>query len=960
MRAFDWSKTPLGPAGDLAAEPAQRGEHPAAVEGVRSSCSGAPSSSSSTTTPTGRSSAASTRRARACPAREAWSEIWDTVLHELLRGRASPPARRTGRATGCSSSSGTGTPRRRSSTSPTIRCATRPARSAACSASSARPPAASSASGGCKTLRELGLRTSEEAKSAEEACRNAARILGGEPPRPAVRLLYLLRRRRATRRTTGGSRRACRKDRRPLRSTIDLERRPRRRAGPAWPLRAVLESGRADVVTDLEQRFGALPGGAWPEPPHTRGRAADRQSRGRTASPGSWSPGISPRRALDDQYRALPRPAGEPDRHRDRQRPRLRGGAAARRGAGRARSREDRVLQQREPRVPHAAHAHARPGRGAAGEEPYRPVARRGQPSRRRQPQRPAPAAAGQHAARLLAHRGRPGRGPSYQPTDLAAFTAELASVFRAAVERAGLRLLVDCPSARASRSSSTATCGRRSSSTCSRTPSSSPSKARSRSRCGRRTASQVELRVRDTGTGIPAARDAPPVRAVPPRRERRRGARTKAAGSGSRWCRSWSSCTAARSRRRAWSARARPSSSRCRWDRRTCRPTRSAQDRALASTATGAAPFVEEALRWLPDEARRPRRRAPPSSPTAYETLPVPAPGAAHGRATTTGPASWWRTTTPTCGSYVVRLLAEHYRVEAVPDGEAALAAVRRERPGPGAHRRDDAAAWTASACCASCAPTPPLATLPVILLSARAGEESRVEGLEAGADDYLIKPFSARELLARVQSSLTLARVRREAERVLRQQSAQFKTLLDQAPIGVYLVDADLPHPRDQSGRAARVRRHPRRRRGRRLRRDHPPAVGEELRRRGGADLPAHARDRRTVLHARARRVPHRSRRHRVLRVASRPHSAPRRAQRRGVLFPRHLGAGQRAQGDRGEPRGPARSGPSQGRVPRHALARAARAARAAAQHARDHEARRRRRGAASSRRATRWSGS
>ncbi|MGK3893807.1 response regulator transcription factor, partial [Enterococcus faecium] len=40
----------------------------------------------------------------------------------------------------------------------------------------------------------------------------------------------------------------------------------------------------------------------------------------------------------------------------------------------------------------------------------------------------------------------------------------------------------------------------------------------------------------------------------------------------------------------------------------------------------------------------------------------------------------------------------------------------------------------------------------LPVLLLSARAAEESRVEGLAAGADDYLVKPFSARELLARV----------------------------------------------------------------------------------------------------------------------------------------------------------------------------------------------------------------
>src|SRR4029434_10360673 len=54
--------------------------------------------------------------------------------------------------------------------------------------------------------------------------------------------------------------------------------------------------------------------------------------------------------------------------------------------------------------------------------------------------------------------------------------------------------------------------------------------------------------------------------------------------------------------------------------------------------------------------------------------------------------------------------------------------------------------------------------ATVPVILLSARAGRESRVEGFDAGADDYLVKPFSARELIARVESHLKLSRLRLE----------------------------------------------------------------------------------------------------------------------------------------------------------------------------------------------------
>ena len=42
----------------------------------------------------------------------------------------------------------------------------------------------------------------------------------------------------------------------------------------------------------------------------------------------------------------------------------------------------------------------------------------------------------------------------------------------------------------------------------------------------------------------------------------------------------------------------------------------------------------------------------------------------------------------------------------------------------------------------------------LPVILLSARAGEEARIEGLSAGADDYLLKPFEFEELMARLRA--------------------------------------------------------------------------------------------------------------------------------------------------------------------------------------------------------------
>jgi len=48
---------------------------------------------------------------------------------------------------------------------------------------------------------------------------------------------------------------------------------------------------------------------------------------------------------------------------------------------------------------------------------------------------------------------------------------------------------------------------------------------------------------------------------------------------------------------------------------------------------------------------------------------------------------------------------------------------------------------------------------TLPVILITARGAEDDRVQGLRGGADDYVVKPFSARELLARVEAVLRRA---------------------------------------------------------------------------------------------------------------------------------------------------------------------------------------------------------
>ena len=127
----------------------------------------------------------------------------------------------------------------------------------------------------------------------------------------------------------------------------------------------------------------------------------------------------------------------------------------------------------------------------------------------------------------------------------------------------------------------------------------------------------------------------------------------------------------------------------------------------------------------------------------------------------------------------YVERLLSTAgYRVATAGDGETALRLARELGPAlvlsdvmmpkldgfglMAAIRNDDK-----------------LKDTPVILLSARAGEEAKVEGLRGGADDYLTKPFSARELMARVETNIRLAQTRRETARLLQEETQVLELL-------------------------------------------------------------------------------------------------------------------------------------------------------------------------------------
>jgi two-component system NtrC family sensor kinase len=123
-----------------------------------------------------------------------------------------------------------------------------------------------------------------------------------------------------------------------------------------------------------------------------------------------------------------------------------------------------------------------------------------------------------------------------------------------------------------------------------------------------------------------------------------------------------------------------------------------------------------------------------------------------------------------PDMRDYVLRLLEPYYEVQPVSDGKAALARARSDPPdlvlSDVMMPEMDGVALVAAL-----RHDPITHTIPVVLLSARAGEEAVVAGLETGADDYLVKPFSARELLSRVRAHLAMARMRKEAENAMRE---------------------------------------------------------------------------------------------------------------------------------------------------------------------------------------------
>ncbi|HVY31023.1 MAG TPA: ATP-binding protein [Polyangiaceae bacterium] len=361
----------------------------------------------------------------------------------------------------------------------------------------------------------------------------------------------------------------------------------------------------------------------------------------------------------------------------------------------------------------------------------------------------------------------------TFEPTDLAALTADLASAFRSAIERAGLDFRVDCQLAQ-------------------------PvyvdhdmwekivlnllSNALKYTFEGSvevrlyQHADSVELSVIDSGTGIPEHE----LPRVFERFHRVQGARARThegTGIGLALVHELVRLHGGQIEARSQLGKGTSFTVRIPLGSSHLPAERIGATRALASTATGAAPYVEEAFRWLPDAQGPKSWRVGTEHELAARASERAAPDRAAHVLVVDDNADM--------RDYVSRLLSERWQVTAVADGAQALERIRAQLPdlvltdvmmpnldGFGLLREIRA--------------TPQTAALPVLMLSARAGEEARSGGLEAGADDYLTKPFSARELLARVATHLQIAGLRREAQR----ERQRLYDIFQQAPTPVAVL--------------------------------------------------------------------------------------------------------------------------------------------------------------------------
>jgi signal transduction histidine kinase/CheY-like chemotaxis protein len=592
-------------------------------------------------------------------------------------------------------------------------------------------------------LRDLGLRAAH-ARTAQEACANAAAVLSQHPKDIPFALLYLIDVRAGEAKLAGVTGIETGTSISPPKIRLDATDEP-------WPIANVLLNQELTVIENLGSRFAAVPPGPWRDPPHSAAIIPVRSNKPNELV-GFVIAGVSARLRLDHLYRSFfelmaaqiatsiaNAQAYEEECKR-----------------AEALAEIDRAKTAFFSNVSHEFRTPLTLMLGPLEEALAMPADSLPQ-------HRETLVVAHRSGLRLLRlvntlldfSRIEAGRvQASYEPVDLAALTSGLADEFRPATDKAGLRLMLDCP------------------------PLAEPvwvdrdmwekivlnlvSNAfkftlegaitvRLRADSG---SGHAVLTVEDTGVGIPES-ELPRIFDRFHRVEGAGGRTHEGTGIGlalvQELARLHGGSVAAASRPGAGST----FTVSMPFGTADLPADRLRAARSLQSTALGAQPYIEEALRWLPGAPSGPDRTEHIAPDIVAEPMPIVADGNARADVLVVDDNADMR-------DYVTRLLIPHYEVHTAADGEEALALIRQQRPdlvlsdvmmprldGLGLVRQIRADAI--------------LADIPVVLLSARAGEEASSEGFEVGADDYLVKPFSSRELLARVTANLNMAKLRR-----------------------------------------------------------------------------------------------------------------------------------------------------------------------------------------------------
>jgi signal transduction histidine kinase/CheY-like chemotaxis protein len=595
-----------------------------------------------------------------------------------------------------------------------------------------------------QVLRDLGARGAD-ARSAEEACAIAATTLADHVKDVPFALFYLIDGNAKEARLAGAAGVAPNEPASPLSIPLDAE-------DTAWPLARAMRHQQIVVVENLTDRFTRVPPGPWSDPPHSAVVVPIRSTKAHELA-GVVVAGVSPRLRLDDLYRSFfelmaSQIATSITNARAYEEERKRAEALA------------AIDRAKTAFFSNVSHEFRTPLTLMLGPMEEALAA----PAEALPHKRDDLAMAHRSGLRLLRlvntlldfSRIEAGRLQAcYEPVDLARFTAELASEFRAATEKAGLRLTIDCP------------------------PLSEPvwidrdmwekivlnlvSNAfkftleggitvRVRQRDG-----HAVLSVEDSGIGIPV-HELSQIFDRFHRIEGARGRTDEGSGIGLALVQELTKLHGGSVQVESTLGTGSAFTVAVPLGTQHLPADRLHAERTLVSTAIGAQPYVAEALRWLPGGSPASGASVDVEDGLLAERPTVAAPGAERATVLLVDDNADMR-------EYVRRLLLPHYEVRTAGDGMAALEVMRAQPPdlvltdvmmprldGFGLVRKVRA--------------DPALARVPVILLSARAGEESSIEGLEAGADDYLTKPFSARELLARVTANLKMAELRRGFE--------------------------------------------------------------------------------------------------------------------------------------------------------------------------------------------------